>query len=328
MAPFYPVALKKKRAENAHKSKSISLPVPQPTRLGFGEYFHPTLFDKAGLYARLEFIGKIEELAQEVLIDLAESVRRDYERVRTVTEASELLSLNAETLRNLAQNDRNEFAALSEALEAWIERHNLDADWVRDMVLRMLFHWTGRIVVGQGAQLRFSAPIFTNLVKVEEVPFSFSDLGWIITNETRKAFVARAKAQFDSHLAAYVRRVERQAEEAGWKKTPAIRKSGKDSDSFRHFEWLVRWQCQGWTTTQIAKKYGLGNPRKAKSAKKSTVGSGSGKRTDERSTYADQSDRRRKAAYRTVHDGLSKAAQLLDLRLRPGKGADQNILSQ
>jgi hypothetical protein len=49
MAPFYPVALKKKRAENAHKSKSTSLPVPQPTRLGFGEYFHPTLFDKAGL---------------------------------------------------------------------------------------------------------------------------------------------------------------------------------------------------------------------------------------------------------------------------------------
>ncbi|MGZ3464093.1 MAG: hypothetical protein ACXWMP_11380, partial [Gemmatimonadaceae bacterium] len=60
MAPIYPVALeKKKRAENANTSTSVSLPVRQPTRLGFGEYFHPTLFDKAGLYARLEFIGKI-----------------------------------------------------------------------------------------------------------------------------------------------------------------------------------------------------------------------------------------------------------------------------
>jgi hypothetical protein len=94
MAPFYPAALEKKRAENAHKSKSISLPVPQPTRLGFGKYFHPTLFDKAGLYARLEFIGKIEELAQAVLFDLAESVRPDYEQVRTVMEHPSLLIRN------------------------------------------------------------------------------------------------------------------------------------------------------------------------------------------------------------------------------------------
>ena len=196
------------------------------------------------------------------------------------------------------------------------------------MVLRTLFHWTGRIVASHGAQLRFSAPILANLVTVEEVPFSFSDFGWIITNETKKAFVARTKAHFNSHLTGYVTRLKRRAEEAGWKKTPAIRKSGKHPDSFRHFEWLVRWQCQGWTTTQIAKKYGLGNPRKAKSAKRSAVGSGSGKRNHVRSVYADHSDRRRKAAYRTVHDGLTSAAQQLDLPLRPGKGADQNNLSQ
>jgi hypothetical protein len=317
MAPFIPVAPKKKRAENAHESKSVSLPAPQPTRIGFGEYFHPTLFDKAGVYARLEFIGKIEEVAQDVLVDLARSVRPDYEAVKSVMDESDLLSLNTEALRNLAKDDQNEFAALLVALDAWIERHNLDGDWVRDMVLRTLFHWTGRIVAGQEGQLRFTAPISApNLIKVDEVPFSFSNFGWIITNETRKAFATRTKAQFDFHLAEYVKGVERRAEEAGWKKTPAIRKSGKDSDSFRHFEWLVRWQCQGWTTP------------KAKSAKKPALSAGSPKRADEPSTYANESDRRRKAAYRTVHDGLTKAALLLDLKLRPGKAADQNILSQ
>ena len=92
MAPFLPIAPKKKGADKAHKSKSTSPPVAPPTRIGFGEYFHPTLFDKAGLYARLEFIGKIEELAQEVLVDLAESVRPNYERVRTTIDQSELHS--------------------------------------------------------------------------------------------------------------------------------------------------------------------------------------------------------------------------------------------
>jgi hypothetical protein len=72
MAPFLPKAPKKKRADTAQESKSTSLPVAQTTRIGFGEYFHQTLFDKAGLYARLEFIGKVEELAQEVLVDLAQ----------------------------------------------------------------------------------------------------------------------------------------------------------------------------------------------------------------------------------------------------------------
>ena len=122
------------------------MPVELPTRIGFGEYSHPTLFDKAGFYARLEFIGKIEELAQEVLVDLAKSVRPNYERVRTILDQSELLSLDAETLRNLAKNGRNDFASLQAALEAWIESHILDAIWVRNMVLRTLFHWTGRNV--------------------------------------------------------------------------------------------------------------------------------------------------------------------------------------
>lgn len=328
MAPFLPVAPKKKRADKAPKSKSTSLTVAPPTRIGFGEYFHPTLFDKAGLYAQFEFIRKIEELAQRVLVDLAESVRPNYERVRTTMDQSELLSLDAETLRNLAKNDRNEFASLLAALEAWIEKHSLDADWVRNMVLRTLFHWTGRIVVVRGQPLQFAAPIPVRNSAIVEMPFSFSASGWKITNQTRKAFVERVRAEFDSYLAGYVRRVESRAEEAGWKRTPGIRKTGEDSDPFRHFEWLVRWQCQGWTTTEIAKEYGLGNPRKPKSAKGSTEIPSSGHGASERSSYAAQSDRRRKAAYRTVHDGLTKAAQLLDLPLRSGNEADENNLSQ
>lgn len=327
MAPFLPVAPKRERADKAHTSKSTSLPAP-PTRIGFGEYFHPTLFDKAGLYARLEFIGKLEDLAQEVLVDLAESVRPNYERVRTIMDHFELLSLDAEILRNLAKNGRNEFASLLATLEGWIERHNLNAEWVRNMALRTLFHWTGKIVVVQGQRLQFTAPISGTNSKMAEVPFSFSESGWRITDETRTIFIARITAEFDSYLAGYMSRVESRAEEAGWTRTPQIRKSENGSDVFRHFEWLVRWQCQRWTTTKIAKEYGLGNPRKAKSAKGSAEIHTASHRETERTSYAAQRDSRRKAAYRSVHDAVKKVAQLLDLPIRPGNKANENNLSQ
>lgn len=329
MAPFIPVAPKKQRPRHEHNSKSASLPVTPPTRIGFGEFFHPTLSDRRGLYAQLEFIGKIEELAQKVLVDLAESVRPNYERVRTKIDPNELLSLDAETLRKLSTSDRNEFADLLAALEAWIKVHNLDADWVRNMALRTLFHWTGRIVVVQGQPLQFIAPILVKNSLIAEMPFSFSADGWRITGETQSAFDTKVRAEFDAYLKGYIRRVRNRAVEAGWKTTPQIRKSGENSDVFRHFEWLVRWQCQRWTTTKIAKEYGLGNPRKRKrkSSTESTEIPSSGDRASESGSYSARRDRRRKAAYRSVHDALKKAARLLDLPLRPGTKAD-NDLSQ
>ncbi|MGZ3436457.1 MAG: hypothetical protein ACXU9O_09330, partial [Gemmatimonadaceae bacterium] len=123
MAPFI-LAARKKLTENAHKSKPSSLPVEPPARLGFGEYHFPAHFNKAALYARLEFIQKIEDLAQEVLRDLAESVRPAYERLRIEIGDAELLSLNAETLRNLAKHGRNDFGSLLERLEDWIASHS------------------------------------------------------------------------------------------------------------------------------------------------------------------------------------------------------------
>lgn len=322
MAPFIPRAPKRKHGDKAPEAKPISLPKAPPTRIGFGEYSHPTHYDKAGLYAQLEFIEKIEELAQDVLVDLAESVRPNYERVRSVMDQDELLSLDADTLRNLAKIDRNEFPPLLAALEAWTKRHNLNAEWVRNMVLRTLFEWTGKILVVPGRRLQFSAPISAKKSVMAEIPFSFSAYSWRITDETENAFRARVTTEFRTYLDGYIGRVSAHAEEAGWTKTPQVRKSGKDSDGFRHFEWLVRWQCQKWTTTKIAKQYGLGNPRKAKSAKQSA------EIPSERSSYAAQSDRRRKAAYRTVRDGLTKAGDLLELPLRPGYEADENNLSQ
>jgi hypothetical protein len=328
MAPFVRAAPKKRLAEMTDKPKSKPLSVAQPTRLGFGEYFHPTLFNKAALYARFEFLAKIEQLAPKVLVDLAESVRPAYEQLRSTIEEAELLSLNSEALRKRAESDRNEFATLLKSLDEWLEGQHLNADWVRDTALATLFGWTGRVI--QGHQLRFGSPPYSavNPLRPDELLFSFSDYGWTVTNETRNRFVARVRAEFESTLAGYISRIEDRLEEQGWKKTPEIRKAENDSDSFRHFEWLVRWQCQGWTTTQIAKKYGLGNQRKAISAKKSAAIRHSGARAEKGAGYAVESDRRRKAAYRTVHDGLTKAAHLLDLPLRPGKEPAENNSSQ
>ncbi|MGH7650980.1 MAG: hypothetical protein ACREMS_03970, partial [Gemmatimonadaceae bacterium] len=200
-----------------------------------------------------------------MLVDLAEFVHPVYEQLRNVVPDSALLSLNAESLRNLAANGRNEFAALSKALELWIAKWHLNADWIRSTALATLFNWTGRVI--DGKQLRFGVAPYSaaDPLKPDEQFFSFSDYGWRITSETKSAFMARVRAEFEEILGGYVTRIENRVEKEGWKNTPEIRKTEKDPDPFRHFEWLVRSQCQGWTKAKIAREYRFGNPRNAKS---------------------------------------------------------------
>lgn len=327
MAPSIPEA-PKKVGEEPRESKPTSLPLPPPTRIGFGEYFHPALYNKPTLYGQLEFIRKIETLVPDVLVDLVESVRPAYEQLRTVVPESDLISLNSGALRTLAETRRNEFAPVLVALDTWTERWHLDADWARDMALTTLFGWTGTVI--RGNQLKFAWPSISaaNPLKPEEQLFSFSDYGWIVTRETRNEFVARIRAEFEFKLAGYVKRVDSKAKNAGWKKTPEIRQSAKGADLFRHFEWLVRWQVQKWTTTQIAAKYGIGNRRKKKSAHQSTVIAGFNNPASDSEIFSAEKDLHRKSRHQTVHDRLERAAELIDLPLRFGKKVVKKNLSK
>jgi hypothetical protein len=241
-------------------------PITPPKRLGVGEYFHPTLYDKATIWARLEFLALIERLAEGVLVDLATNVRPFYESQRHTLPYHELLTLSSDRLRKLADARVGEFDLLQESVE---EKYHLKADWVRDTSLRTLWHWTGARIVVPNRTLLFT-PLSNsgaNPLTPEQMRISFSDYGWEMTNETRSAFVKRIQTSFESFLDEYVALADKRAIKAGWKKTPALRRSARNSDTLRHLEWFVRWQIQEWTTTQIADEYGLGYARTRKSPK-------------------------------------------------------------
>lgn len=291
------------RSGTAKQPRKVPTAPPQPNRLGIGEFFHPSVFDKPRLYAQFEFLRIVEEAAPFVLADLAESVRPAYEELRQRVSDSELLNLRSLSLRKLARSQARKYKSSAIALQRWASRHFMNADWILDSALRTLFHWTGARL---SPPLQFDRNWDSGSVQPEwnVEPICISSQGWDIANESKASFVRRINQQFRQYLTGgpnstgYIQSNEHRAIESGWEKTPEIRKSGRGGDVLRHFEWLVQWQVLGMSSTDIAAKYKLAErPRKAVK-------------------LSDAKLRRQKAAYRTVHDGISKAAHLIDLPLR------------
>lgn len=82
-------------------------------------------------------------------------------------------------------------------------------------------------------------------------PFVFEDSGWDVARETREEAKERMQAAFQGHLSGYLDGIEGEFRARGWvPPRPTRAKRG------RYMEWLVRWQCQGWTKQRIAEEYG------------------------------------------------------------------------
>ena len=289
------------------------VPKWQPTRVGVGEYYHPTKYPKVALYGRIYFLDKIEILAPEVLKSLASAVRMHYEPLRRDFDPFEFLTLRSEGLRRRIAEGQAELLPLRDSLQLWCEQFHLDADWVRDIALNTLYHWTGEVItVGESHGWSIGASHGEEPLNDGERAFSYSHRGWEMTYTTKNNFIRQIRADFENRLNGYLRSAEEKAKNEGWKKTPALRKTGKQADVYRHVEWLVRWQVQQWETSRIAAEYGLGKKRKTTKPTAATAAI----------TNAEEKTRKSQSAYKTVRDAISKAAKLIELPLRRGNSTD------
>ena len=287
----------------------------QPTRVGVGEYYHPIKHPKVALYGRFEFLRKIETLAPEVLDSLASAVRMHYEPLRHEMDSFQLLALRSESLRERIAAGQKSLLPLNAALQSWCEQFHLDANWVRDFALNTLYHWTGEVInVTEGHGWTFGGSRAEEVLSEAERTFSFSHRGWEMTYTTKNNFIRQIRADFERRLAGYVHTAEEKAKADGWKKTPALRKTAKESDVYRHIEWLVRWQVQQWEASRIADEYG-GLGKKRKTARIDPAVAATKVRAEERT-------RKSQSSYKSVHDAISKAAKLIELPLRRANSTD------
>ena len=251
-------------ADSNHTSQSV----------GVGEYFHSKKYNKAAIWARWEFLRKIQKHAQKVLIALVDDVRPAYQKIyRELYNAgnggeSALFRLASASLRGELLTNAGQYAELARVLFAWSERFHLDVDWVRDTALVTLMQWVWHEgpIIDEASPYKYEWHMhgFQPAVRPftdEEIKFSFLNRGWELTEETRSSTEKRIREAFEATLRGYLDDLERRAEADGWgENAPEIRPS-LNADPYRHLEWLVKWQVLGWTTPDIAAKANLGKPR-------------------------------------------------------------------
>lgn len=78
---------------------------------------------------------------------------------------------------------------------------------------------------------------------------------WNPATESRAAAKARLEAGFRLEVEAFLNRAEHAAIAAGWSRTPRKRARTRRADPNLHFEWLARFQVQGWSYGAIANHY-------------------------------------------------------------------------
>ncbi len=213
-------------------------------RLGEGEYskrHQPG--DRTAADAWTELFQAIRRVAPEVLERLRDDVLPCFEEARA--ESSPL------TLRKVKQADPisdEGLVPLKRAFDGWANSFYLTDQWAESIAWQTLDRW----IASQEARdlLQISLPSVTWIPPVSDADreFTFSDPGWDPALETKKTFVTRIGDRFEERLQVYLAAVTHQFECQGWERTPEKRRED-------HFEWLARYQVQGWTHRMIADEY-------------------------------------------------------------------------
>ncbi len=154
-----------------------------------------------------------------------------------------------------------EMSALRDRLSTWSSHWNLTDDWALDSAIRTLRSMEAK------SRRRASVDIDGELVLLPPwvvagariVPFTFERRGWIPQKQQWIAYQAETREEFEHQLKKYRDDWASWLEASGpWrpglKRSPEKRTRGGD-DAFRHSDWLVRFQVQGWTHERIAKEY-------------------------------------------------------------------------
>jgi hypothetical protein len=234
--------------------------------------------------ARTEFFTAVGRLAPEVFLQLRADVFPLFVRARKAGAIAQdpLLWTDSgldETVarvigkrrgRSPARRRRNRerpvFLNFRVALLSWADSFHLRSRWVLAATLHALVRLQLTEERGRSRKRRttdalqltpgdgwtpLADPRFLRAGDVVPTPFSFEHEGWWSREQTVSAFRSDIRAAFETELAKYIQRETRQARSRGWVRTARSRGGGRT----RHYEWLVRYQIQGWSHAQIAKEY-------------------------------------------------------------------------
>jgi hypothetical protein len=207
-------------------------------RLGFIDFYEPQ--KNSGIVvqaARMYFLDTINDIAPEV--------------------AEGLLHVFTEPNRE-PEKDHN----LKASLTRWAQSFNLNEPWVLEAAVHTMMRWN-KVFTSDDYNTRIYSVMFPKLVtdtkkrEFEELTAtypryktSFTTRAWNPLKESEEAFLTRAKDDFEAYISAYTAHIKNSLRKRGWQPVPKLRK-------IEHFEWLVRYQVQGWSHAKIAEHYQL-----------------------------------------------------------------------
>ncbi len=240
---------------------------PTAKRIGIGQYdtvdgFHTRL------RSRRVFLHRAASLVPELLPSLAEAIKL------VPAEALELPAYpdDGGGYGRLAESV-SRFEQFRAGITQWQNRWHLTDDWVSGELHSALSWLRGNLPALERVRTawkyfdlerpRSFSPIYPpkgglpgttgfqhSLAKPLPPLFVFR-ARWYPQYEFRADISRWLRKQFDQDLVAYLDAVEKQMETAGLVKTPTKRPR-RGGDSMQHFDWLVRFQVQGWTQARIA----------------------------------------------------------------------------
>lgn len=239
-------------------------------RRGMGEYYQPGSGDDPVEFDRSRFLESLASKMPAVVDRLRDDVRPPYrllderfhrqpriltrsheKTAATVFERTDFwLALKAEAI---AAGVR-EFEAFETALVAWLDQHDLRAEWMFDRVLSTFYSWLHGARQDQFA----GGPTASFGYEALSPEVLFRLVRWNPLHERQGEHEARARREFESFLSREVGEGKAWAEKLGWRRVPSSRR-GRDEQRalWPEFGRLVEWQVERATLREIASRAGL-----------------------------------------------------------------------
>jgi hypothetical protein len=138
---------------------------------------------------------------------------------------------------------------LRERALKWAKGWNLSDAWILDAVFRTL-----AVLVTHPSFEGFRPPHFFDLAE-RAPPFTFQHSGWQPHWKSRASFLGELREDFELAARKYMKAREEEATRRGFEPAP-MKKAQLGANALQHFEWLVRFQVEGWTHERIKDEYG------------------------------------------------------------------------
>jgi hypothetical protein len=198
-------------------------------RLG-GEYFDPRDADAEPVrVGRIVFLSRIERVAPEVLRTLHDEVLPVY---------------RAERARE-APNGVADSPGLADTLDGWARQWHLTDDWLMQDALHTMDWWVR--APQSTARLQWHPDGWGSMVHEPE-PLTLSWQPTLIRWDEFERHAREAMSRYRAEVDAWAR-------ERGLERAPEKNAPRRSRDPGAHFEWLIRYQVQGWTHAKIAQHY-------------------------------------------------------------------------